>query len=353
MLNKNYFWLLFMTFMMFISHITACSNKKAEETVITPSLQGISEVIIQGTESEQDIESLDKIAEMERSGRFTPGLGFVESGIRERAGDIAGSVVAAYKELCWTYAFSDKSSANSMDKIQIREGLLAILGLYGGKEWAPMDDFDDIPVNTREDGHAAATAVLYFIDERWKEAGDLLGILFSGEEEIDSFSQWMILICSLEQGNASRGDRQRYSAIRSRYGYFPPYWYHLARCTEDEAARMDAAERCINLSPNGPYAMESRGIIASLFNIETSNGGAILVRREIESLITNTVSSRNPEILHALFPLIELPDNPYTMYAIGAMRALCADVLFKDFYIQEATRSNGRLNERLNFISRG
>lgn len=345
--------LLYLSLSLFAFSITACSPKE-EQPPETTTPQSVSprnpQSASPGVTSAMDVDSLDKIAELERSGRFTPGLGFAESTIREQAGDYAGAVVASYKELAWTYAFTDTTAEKPMTKTQIKDGLNAILDLYGGKEWLPTDDMDEDP---QQDARAAATAVLFFLDNKWEDAEDLLESLFSEDEEIDSFPQWMILVCGLEKRDASRTVRSKYGAIRSRYEYFPEYWYRLARYLDDEAARMDAAERCILLAPNGPYALECRTIIAGIFDIDTSRSSSIRIRAEIENTITNAVSSRNSEMLRTLFPLLELPDNPYTMYAVGAMRALNADALYKNFFAQEAARSSGRLNERLVYISRG
>lgn len=348
--------LIYAPLLLFVFSMAACSDKGGQQAATAAprtASPGNSRSLSPGGESAMDVDSLDKIAELERSGRFKPGLGFAESTIRERAGDYAGAVIAAYKELSWTYAFSDTTAESPMTKDQIREGLTSILDLYGGGEWMPADNAEDMAEDPQQDARASAAAVLYFLDNRWEEAGKLLGSLFSGDEEPDAFSQWMILVCGLEQKDASRTVRSRYGAIRARYEYFPEYWYRLARYLDDEAARMDAAERCILLAPNGPYALECRTIIAGVFGIDASRRAAILTRTEIENIITNAVSSRNPEVLRTLFPLLGLSDNPYTMYAMGAMRALSAGALYKNFFIQEASRSSGRLNERLMYISRG
>ena len=42
---------------------------------------------------------LDEIAELERAGVYKRGMGFAESSLRERSGDYAGAVLAAFKEL--------------------------------------------------------------------------------------------------------------------------------------------------------------------------------------------------------------------------------------------------------------
>jgi len=56
--------------------------------------------------------------------------------------------------------------------------------------------------------------------------------------------------------------------------------------------------------------------------------------------------------------LTGLPDNPSTLYAAGVMRALAAENHFKNWFAREAEkakgrRDNGRLADRLLYISRG
>jgi len=48
-----------------------------------------------------------------------------------------------------------------------------------------------------------------------------------------------------------------------------------------------------------------------------------------------------------------LPDNPYTLYALGALKALSSVPDFRSFFVETALKSPGRLGERLNYISRG
>ena len=344
---KDRLFLVMLTFLML--GLFACSNSEKQQGTAVPVSASVRSTISnsKATDVNMDVDSLDKIAELERSGRFSPGLGFAESTIREKAGDYAGAVVAAYKELSWSYAFSDARSSNPVTINQIKEGLNSVLALSEGNT-----DLNKADVSKR-DTEAAATAVLCFLDGKWEEAGDLLGALFSEDEEIDSFSQWMILVCSFEQKDASRTVRSKYAAIRSRYEYFPEYWHRLARFLDDEGGKMDAAERCILLAPYGAYALECRSMLAGIFGINTSRSSAILIRSEIERAITSSVASRDAELLRPLFPLLELPDNPYTMYAIGALQALSAEPSYKNFFVKEAGRSSGRLNERLVYISKG
>ena len=278
--------------------------------------------------------SLDELAELERSGGFVPGLGLAESKLREEAGDYAGAVLAVYKELSWAYALG----AGDVSREAIRQGLEKLLEA-------------EIPFmqEARADITGAVGAILAYFDGRYDEAEKLLGDLYGREEEIDSFSRFMLLVCSLEKGTISREERSIYGAIRSRYAGFPEYWYRYAR-SENEGAY---AERCINLAPEGPYAAECRIILAKTMGVKAEDAPAIRTYFEIETAITNAVNQRNPESLSSLLPLIALPDNPSTLFASGAMRALAGEGIFRIWFTAQAEKARGRLAERLFYISGG
>ncbi len=303
-----------------------------------------------GNTMNNNILNLDKIAETERTKGFTPGLGLAESSIREKAGDFAGAVIAAYKELSWSYAYNNIASGQGVTKKNMLEGLNNVLIMYSNND--NNTETTAISEESKNAAKMAANAAIYFTNAQWNKSRVILEKLFNDEEETDSFSQWMILVCLIEEGDLSRSVRSKYGAIRARYEYFPEYWYHAARFSVDRSAS-ENAEICINLAPNGPYAAECRQIIAVNNGLTSADLSSIRTKTEIETIITNSISSRNPEILIDLFPLISLPDNPYTLYAVGALRALASEELFKKFYIDKASKSSKRLAERLNYISRG
>ena len=277
---------------------------------------------------------LDEIAELERSGGFVPGLGLAESKLREDAGDYAGAVLAVYKELAWAYALGAADVSGDV----IKQGLQKLL-----EAETPFTE------EAREKIEEAVGAILAYFNGSYDQAEKSLGKLFENEKELDSFSRYMLLVCALEKGTAGREDRSAYGAIRSRYVFFPEYWYHLARA-EDSA---QYAERCINLSPAGPYAAECRVILAKAMGLKAEDAPVLKTRMEIETAVKEAVNQRNPELLGPLLPLAALPDNPSTLYASGAMRALAAESIFRSWFSAEAEKARGRLAERLQYISRG
>jgi hypothetical protein len=274
--------------------------------------------------------SLDELAEFERSGVYMQGLALAESSLRERAGDFAGAVAAAYKELALAYG------QGSIPQESLEQGLLNVLALQDG---------GDATVR-------AAEGILAFERGQWDKAEGILGSLFNVDEEPDGFARWMLLVCALEQNRDQKQAAAAYRAIRARYAQFPGYWYRGARVFSGAIAA-EHAERCISLAPAGPFAGECRNILAAFTGLQGEDGSSLRTKTEIENIISRSVSQGNPEILDALIPLISLPDNPYTVYAVGALRALASVPKYRDFFSSQAAVSKGRLAERLAYICRG
>jgi len=200
-----------------------------------------------------------------------------------------------------------------------------------------------------------------FMSGNWDLAEELLSETLTAEEEPDSFLRWMLLVCSLEKGDVLPATRQIYGAIRARYRLFPEYWYRGALAFSGNGSiSVSYAEQCINISPKGPFAEDCRRILAEHIglspngrNTQNDFHSGVLTRVEIENIIRASVSMNNPAILEELYPLMALPENPYTLYAMGAMKSLAAVPDFRSFFMESAIKSQGRLGERLSYIARG
>ncbi|MDR1618984.1 MAG: hypothetical protein LBS06_08090 [Treponema sp.] len=275
--------------------------------------------------------SLEELAEAERLGGFVRGMGLAESSVREEAGDYGGAVIAAYKELAWAFSYG------SLPGELLRQGLENILSLKGDSAGAA----------------GTAKAVLAFIDGDWAKAEETLKTLFPGEGTGDGFVRWMLLVCDMEGDSpeASAGAGSVYGSIRARYDNFPEYWYRGARYFSGPIGA-EYAERCIALTPQGPFAAECRGILAAWLGLEGRDAAALKSKAEIEGIITKAAGTGNPEPLAELLPLIALPDNAYTFYAAGSLRALSKGPRFREYLLREASGASGRLAERLNYICR-
>ncbi|AEF80855.1 hypothetical protein [Leadbettera azotonutricia] len=283
--------------------------------------------------------SLGEIAELERAGGYFPGLGLAESGLHESAGDYGAAVIASYKELSWAYGYG------SVDKPSVEDGIRQVLEYLESQSLNAGTDEG----KARSNAVNAAKGVLAFSGEDWKDAASLLNAAGFDGDESDSFARWMLLVCSLETGDEAA--RLLYGAIRARYSNFPEYWYRGARGFKGNIAS-SYAEQCINLNPQGHFAPECRKIIAGNLGLG-GKGEAIRSKAEIEDGIKRSVSAEDPRLLEDILPLMSLPDNVYTLYALGSLKALAAYPVFKEYFSEQASLSGGRLAERLSYISRG
>jgi hypothetical protein len=289
-----------------------------------------------GPDREAVLASIEQVAETERLGGYVQGLALAESRLREEVGDYAGAVAAAYKELAWAYGYGLASYSS------LKEGLGNVLDLGNAEPEASGELLNGIP---------AARAILCFLDGDWAEAEQLLSALPVFQEESDGFIRWLILVCRLEQGS-TQAERSAYGSIKGRYDYFPEYWYRGAR-TFGGPLGGEYAERCIGLAPEGPFAAECRTVLAEALGLAPEYGASILTRIEIERIISRTTSEQNPEYLEALLPILSLPDNSGTLYAVGALRILGQAEEFRRYFNAQAAKASGRLAERLAYIARG
>jgi len=333
-----------LSFIILLSFFSACGGEKepqekAQTMNTGGSLRFAALNPASGREdqtAENTLLFLDDLAELERAGSWIQGMALTESGIRENAGDFAGALAAAYKELAWAYG------RGLIQKHEVEQGIFNVLSVTS----------DEIVI-------IAANAILAFLNENWDEADAGLDYLFGhlAQDEPDGFGRWLLLVCALEKEDVSSAEKRRageaYKSIRARYAQFPEYWYRGARAFSGAVAA-GYAENCINLSAEkGPFAGECRTILASFTGLKKEDGLWIRTKTEIETIITQSINSGNPQILDSLLPLIGLPDNPYTVYAVGALRALNSVPVYREYFSGQATLAKGRLAERLLYICRG
>jgi len=306
----------------------ACARETSQAKKPSGTQQADAITVAPERSIEDHFSRLDEIAALERAGSWFQGMGLAESGLRESSGDYAGAVAAAYKELSWA------AGRGLIKKEELEQGLQNLL-----------------ETKNNETVTATAKAALLFAKGQWTQAADALVPLFDEKEEPDSFGRWMILVCALEKDREDRRAAAAYKAIRARYVQQPEYWYRGARAFSGLIAA-EYAENCINLSPQGPFAGECRRILASYSGLKNEEGASLKTKTEIEEIITRSVNTGNPQILEPLFPLIGLPDNPYTVYAVGALKTLTSVPKYRDFLSGQAASSKGRLAERLTYICR-
>ena len=285
-----------------------------------------------GVSVEKITEVIDQMAELERSGIFFQGMGLRESALRDSAGDHAGAAAALYKELAWAYGrglLEKESLTESLERL--REN-----AVKQGKQAAAW----------------AVQAIFAFEQGRWNDAGEQLAELFGEIDEPDNYVNLMLLSCALEKNPGDRKAVSAYRSIRARYSQFPEFWYRGARLFSGNIAA-EYAEYCLNLSSGGPYAAECRSILSVNLGLRTEDGASIKSKKEIDEIVSGAVSQGNPQALESLMPLISLPENPITVYAMEGLKPLAALPKFQEFFSAKAAAAKGRLAERLNYICRG
>jgi len=304
------------------ANVEAVQNARAVVSILPASLEREIDLI-------EFFQRLDQFAELERAGTWIQGMALAESGIRENAGDYAGAIAAAYKELSWAWGLG------LIEKHEVENGLLNVLA-----------------AKNEDDVIAVTNALLAFLNGQWDNAAAGLAPFFDDNDEPDSFGRWLLLVCALEKNGDDRRAGAAYRSIRARYAQYPEYWYRGARAFSGIIAA-EFAENCINTAPQGPFADESRRIITEFVGLNSSDAPSIRTKREIDITVTLAVNSGNPQILDTLLPLLSLSDNPYTTYAVNTLRGLNSLAGFRDYFNRRALDSSGRLSERLFYIWRG
>ena len=287
--------------------------------------------VFSSEEHEKMIYMLDEIAELERAGVFLKGMGFRESGLRQMTGDYPGTAVAIFKELSWAYGHG------FIDKTEFFRHVHQMITYDGpGKNVIA----------------ATAVAITAFMLGNWDKAEEFLIKINNDDYEPDNYINWMILSCALEKNPNNRKASLAYRSMRARNSQFPEYWYRGAKLFPEKIA-LQYAEYCINLSSDGVYAAECREIIAVNLGLKPEDGALIKTKVEVEIIIDQAIKQKNPRILEPIISLIGLPENPYTIYVLGAMKPLATQPLFKEYFEELFAKSNGQLAERLNYICRG
>ncbi len=267
-------------------------------------------------------------AEMERRFGYQAGAGLFESSLLERAGHYSEAVFSAYKDIAYARSYG------SIDQRVIEDRLEAVLasGSALGEE-------------TMKSISRAVRAIRAFNLKSWEDCISLMEISFLS----DSFSSWMLLAAQIQLSPQDQALLNAYANIQARYVNFPEYWYFSMLHERNKDLARDAAERCIQLAPDGPRALEARNVIVLSYNLDQKDSVSLLIVPEIESIATNSIVQGNPEVLRGLFPVLALPDNPSTLYALGVIKGLCDNAPVREWVRAEAKKADTRLAERLRY----
>ncbi len=256
------------------------------------------------------------IAESERRDGYKTGSGMAASSYQELLGRYAPAVFEACKDLFYAKAYG------VMDDTAFRKSLKDLRSAWAGK-----------PENEVSQVYSAIDCIESLLDKNWNKAKDQLRELVKSDDEFDSFGRWLWLVSviQVEAQDAEKNSRRpvfspslisTYGSMMSRYRNHPEYWYYAMQVALNDALALDAAERCINLAPGGPYAILARQRMAKAWGIETKSADSIKTIYEIQEVVRKATESNNLGELKNLFPLLALADNPATLYALGVLREI-------------------------------
>ncbi|MCX7024147.1 MAG: hypothetical protein NT080_05935 [Spirochaetes bacterium] len=158
--------------------------------------------------------ALDALDSYEAAYPYEPGTGLVESALRERTGDLDGSVLAAFKDAL--YAFESGA-------VPVGELLSRLEGIETG--------LADASFNPDCRGLAAVRAAKAYLDGDWAVLGTALGTMPTASKT----KSWLESAASLSPSDP--GSIRGYAESEKRYGFFPSYRLRFALVFLKDAGR--------------------------------------------------------------------------------------------------------------------
>lgn len=315
-----------MTILLALLCLTACSPETGKPDPMAPSAAWMP-----GDGGSPSALSLIDLAEMERRGGFVPGMGLKEAELALANGDGGSYVLALYKEILY---------ASDAGKLSDRGAELAAIG----KALAETGLL--APELAR--AQSALKSIAFLEAGAWEEAASAMPGM--ERDQPDGMRAWILALCGL-YGDSDPQAQARYGAVQARYRGLPTYWYHAAARSDRIELRRDAAVRCVLLSPGGPKALKAREILALSYGLGEDDAASLVLSQEAQAIIGQALESGPMENLSLLFPVLSLPDNPETLFALGALKALAADPGILKWLKLRRAEASGRLAERLAYVT--
>lgn len=271
-----------------------------------------------------------ELAEIERRQGYQSALGIEEIGLMLDEKDGAGFVFSVFKELVYAFDYGQ------------HEELGTELDLLG--EGVTSFGFEPLQV---ERALSAINAVRAFDGERWEDASRLIK-LTGNDVQADGFKNLLLAICRIEMDSIPL---EEFSIFQSRYRNLPRYWFYASRLDRHPELAKDAAVRCILLSGSGPFSLKARESVCLHYGIEKSSASQLVLASESQLIIEEALYYSQPERLEMMLPVLSLPDNPDTLFALGALKSLAADRQIREWLYRKKAGAAGRLAERLIYVT--
>ncbi len=281
--------------------------------------------------SEDEPESaLDALAAYESAFPYEPGSGLVESSLRERTGDKDGAVLAAFKDGLNAY----EAGAVGIEELEFRlselERVLA-----------------DSVANPAGGGLAALETARAYLRADWAAAARALTRVTTRS----SAKAWIGATAGLAPGDAA--SERAFVEAETAFGFLPSYRLRFASAFAGDRTRLAsvraACETGIDLAPSGPLAVALRRELGRALGIDVAESGKLRTRGELEAAGYRAAASRDPAFLAPAIGTFELPDNDYTLFAVGLVKGFASEPVFRSALERELGTSSGRRAERLRY----
>ncbi len=282
-------------------------------------------------------EALEVYAEYQARFLYEPGIGLTESLLYEKLGRIEESIVAAFKELEY------QRYRGGVPQALIQDNLAKLSRKLDDRQWNPEGR-----------GKALVGALQRYARGEWGEAARALEQ--PGPALDLRFGRYLLLSARLETGQAAEADFREYGGLEPYLKSLPAYYYHLWRGMRHgsggdlPAGARPVLEKCILLTPNTSFALESRRALGRLIGLAPAEGEKLLLGPELEAIGRQVAAGESLSRLQPVLELLATPDNEYQLLAVLMLKRLKAREQVRAFLLERARTATGRLKERLAFV---
>lgn len=280
-------------------------------------------------------EALALFARYDTAFPYEPGLGLIESALREKLGDMEGAVYAVFRDIEYARSLGAIDAATASGRLdQIDQAIVAMDG------------------QASRGGKLAVAACRSYLRGEWPALRDALAPNAGNQ----FMARWLKEVAAMRLQAKTMDQLKDYASLAGELSDLPSYWYHLTVSLErptSGAAPSDlkqAAELCLDASPEGPYAADAKAALARALGLGAESSPFILTKRGIELIGTRSVNGGGAEVLEPIYGLLGLGDNEYTLYALGMMKGLASDPFYRRIFSERLKLAKGRLVERLSYI---
>jgi tetratricopeptide (TPR) repeat protein len=278
--------------------------------------------------------AVEVLSQYQKKVGYEEGLGIEESILYEKLGRVNEGILAAAKDLEYQRFYGLVTDSIILEKLAELEGKL------GDTSWNPDNQ-----------GYEIINALKQYVQKNW---GQVIEYLLPFEKQLElPFFTYLLYSAKLEKEEVELIDLERFVSVEEYFKDLPGFYYYLwqgmKRGQGDYSLKAvrKVLEKCILLSPNTVYALETRVELGRLLGLEPEQGKKLLIGPELDSIHIRLANGENASILDPVMDLLSTPDNVYEMAAVLMLGEAKKIPVVKDYLVNKRDNSSGRLKERL------